>query len=63
MSEDYTKAKSGVERRRRMNKSMEWSGSLVFAEDSIPFQSMTYYEIHLKNTLVIAHEREMIKGI
>jgi hypothetical protein len=28
-----------------------------------PFQSMTYYEIHLKNILVIADEREMIKGI
>jgi hypothetical protein len=28
-----------------------------------PFQSMTYHEIHLKTTLVIAHEREMIKGI
>jgi hypothetical protein len=35
MSEDYTKLESGVERRRRMNNTMEWSGSLVFAEDSI----------------------------
>jgi hypothetical protein len=23
-----------------------------------PFQSMTYYEIHLKTILVIAHERD-----
>jgi hypothetical protein len=23
-----------------------------------PFQSMTYHEIHLKNTLVKAHERD-----
>jgi hypothetical protein len=38
MSEDYTKLESGVERRRMMNNSMEWSGSLVFTEDSIsPF--------------------------
>jgi hypothetical protein len=28
-----------------------------------PFQSMTWHEIHLKITLVIAKEREMIKGI
>jgi hypothetical protein len=28
-----------------------------------PFQSMTYHEIHLKSTLVIANERDMIKGI
>jgi hypothetical protein len=28
-----------------------------------PFQSMTYHEIYLKTTLVIAHERDMIKGI
>jgi hypothetical protein len=35
MSEDYTKVESGVERQRRMKNSMEWSGSLVFAEDSI----------------------------
>jgi hypothetical protein len=28
-----------------------------------PFQSMTYYEIHLKIILGIAHERELIKGI
>jgi hypothetical protein len=27
-----------------------------------PFQSMTYHELHLKTTLVIANEREMIKG-
>jgi hypothetical protein len=42
---------------------MEWSGSLVFAEDSI---SLSIYDLAyntLKNTLVIAHERDMIKGI
>jgi hypothetical protein len=38
MSEDYTKLESGVERRRMMNNSMEWSGSLVFAEElHLPF--------------------------
>jgi hypothetical protein len=63
MSEDYTKLESGAERRRRMNNSMEWSGSLVFAED--PF-SLSIYDLAyntLENTLVIAHERDMIKGI
>jgi hypothetical protein len=42
---------------------MEWSGSLVFAEDSI---SLSIYDLAwntLENTLVIAHERDMIKGI
>jgi hypothetical protein len=34
MSEDYTNLESVVERRRRVNNSMEWSGSLVFAEGS-----------------------------
>jgi hypothetical protein len=41
---------------------MEWSGSLVFAEDSI---SLSIYDLArntLENTLVIAYEREMIKG-
>jgi hypothetical protein len=33
MSEDYTKLESGAEGRRRMNNSMEWSRSLVFAEE------------------------------
>jgi hypothetical protein len=28
-----------------------------------PFQSMTYYKNILENTLVIAHEGNMIKGI
>jgi hypothetical protein len=54
---------SVVERRRRMNNSMEWSGSLVFAEDSI---SLSIYDLAcnaLKNSLVIAHKRDMIKGI
>jgi hypothetical protein len=42
MSEVYTKVKSDVERRRKMNNSMEWSGSLVFAEDSI---SLSIYDL------------------
>jgi hypothetical protein len=42
MSEDYTKLESGVERWRRMNNSMEWSGSLVFAEDS---DSLSIYDL------------------
>jgi hypothetical protein len=46
-----------------MNNSMEWSGSLVFAEDSI---SLSIYDLAykiLENPLVIAHERDVIKGI
>jgi hypothetical protein len=43
------------------NNTMEWSGSLVFAEDSI---FLSIYDLaYLKTTLVIAHERDMIKGI
>jgi hypothetical protein len=42
MSEGYTKLESGAEARRRMNNSMEWSGSLVFAEDSI---SLSIYDL------------------
>jgi hypothetical protein len=42
MSEDYTNLESGAELRRRMNNSMEWSGSLVFAEDSI---SLSIYDL------------------
>jgi hypothetical protein len=62
MSEYYTKLESGVERRRKMNNSMEWSGSLVFTEDSFSLSIMTWYEIYLTNTLVIA-KKEMINGI
>jgi hypothetical protein len=44
---------------------MECSGSLVFAEDSISLSiydlACNILEIHLKTTLVIAHERDMIK--
>jgi hypothetical protein len=29
----------------------------------ISFESMTWFEIYLKNTLVIAYKRDMIKGI
>jgi hypothetical protein len=42
---------------------MEWSGILVFAEDS---NSLSIYDLAwnpLENTIVIAHERDMIKGM
>jgi hypothetical protein len=42
MGQDYTKLESGVEQRRRMNNSMEWSVSLVFAEDAI---SLSIYDL------------------
>jgi hypothetical protein len=41
---------------------MEWKPCLR-RRTPFPFQSMTYHEIHLKTTLVIANERDMIKGI
>jgi hypothetical protein len=39
-----------------------WSGSLVFAEYSFPFQSKTKDRNMLENTLVL-YERDMIEGI
>jgi hypothetical protein len=44
---------------------IRWSGveALSSPKTPFPFQSMTWYEIYLTNTLVIAHERDMIKGI
>jgi hypothetical protein len=48
MSEDYTKLENSVERRRRMNNLMEWSGSLVFAEDSI---SLSIYDLACNNLM------------
>jgi hypothetical protein len=50
------------ERRRRMSYGVE---AFVFAEDSnFPFNTpMTWFENRLENTLVIAYERDMIKGI
>jgi hypothetical protein len=39
---DYTKVESEAECRRRVNNTMEWSGSLVFAEDSI---SLSIYDL------------------
>jgi hypothetical protein len=42
MSEDYTKVESSAEGRRRRNDTMEWSGSLVFVEDSI---SLSIYDL------------------
>jgi hypothetical protein len=41
-----------------MNNSMEWSGSLVFAEDSISLSIYDLAQYSLENTLVIAHERD-----
>ena len=58
MSEDYTKLESEVECRRRINIMMEWSGSLVFAEDSISLSIYDLSKYSLENTLVIAHERD-----
>jgi hypothetical protein len=56
MSEDYTKLESGVERRRRTNNSMEWSGSLFFAEVSF---SLSIYDL-VRNLLDkhIIHSKE-----
>jgi hypothetical protein len=42
---------------------MELSGSVVFAEYSISLSIYDLVEIYLKNTLVIANEKDMIKGI
>jgi hypothetical protein len=42
MSEDYTTVENGAERRRRVIIPVEWSGSLVFAEDSI---SLSIYDL------------------
>jgi hypothetical protein len=38
---------------------IRWSGveALSLPKTPFPFQSMTYHEIHLKTTLVIANER------
>jgi hypothetical protein len=41
---------------------VEWK-PLSSPKTPIPFQSMTWFEIHLKNKLVIAYKRDMIKGI
>jgi hypothetical protein len=62
MSEDYTKdgVMLGV-----MAKDELRSGSLCLRRRlQFPFNTpMTWFEIDLKNTLVIAYERDMIKGI
>jgi hypothetical protein len=43
---------------------IRWSGveALSSPKTLFPFQSMTWHEKHLETTLVIANEREMIKG-
>jgi hypothetical protein len=61
MSEDYTKDGEllGATAKDKLR-----SGSLCLCRRlQFPFNiPMTWFEIHLKNTLVIAHERDMIKG-
>jgi hypothetical protein len=66
MSKDYTKDGEWCcsKRRRRMSNLMEWSGSLCLRRRlQFPFNLWLGFEIHLKNTLVIAYKRDMIKGI
>ena len=62
MSEDYTNVGEllGVTAKDELQ-----SGSLCIRRRlQFPFNiPMTWLEIYLKNTLVIAHERDMIKGI
>jgi hypothetical protein len=62
MSEDYTKDGEllGATAKDELR-----SGRLCLHRRlQFPFNiPMTLFEIHLKNTLVIAHERDMIKGI
>jgi hypothetical protein len=41
---------------------VEWK-PLSSPKTPIPFQSMTWFEIYLKNTLVIAYKRDMINGM
>jgi hypothetical protein len=62
MSEDYTNV---GELLGATVKDELWSGSLCIRRRlQFPFNiPMTWFEIHLKNTLVIAYERDMIKGI
>ena len=54
---------SDAERRRRMSSGVEWK-PLSLPKTPIPFQ-YTYDLVwnRLENTLVIAYERDMIKGI
>jgi hypothetical protein len=56
------KMESCPEQRRRMSYGVE---AFVFAEDSNSLSNipMTWFEIELEKTLVIAFERDMIKGI
>jgi hypothetical protein len=63
MSEDYTKDGELLGATAKDCNLMEWSGSLCLRRRLNPFQSMTWFEIHLKNILVIAYKRDMIKGI
>jgi hypothetical protein len=65
MSEYYTKDGELLGAMAKDCNLMEWSGSLCLRRRlQFPFNiPMTWFEIHLKNTLVIAYERDMIKGI
>ena len=62
MSEDYTKDEELLG---ATAKDELWSGSLCLRRRlQFPFNTlMTWFEIDLKNTLVIAYERDMIKSI
>ena len=64
MSEDYTKDGEMLGATAK-DEFMEWSGSLCLRRRlQFPFNTpMTWFEIDLKNILVIAYERDMIKGI
>jgi hypothetical protein len=64
MSEDYTKVGEmlGATAKDEQFDGVEWK-PLSSPKTPIPFHSMTWFEIYLKNTLVIAYKRDMIKGI
>jgi hypothetical protein len=64
MSEDYTK-NGELFGATAKDELMEWSGSLCLRRRlQFPFNMpTTWFEIHLKSTLVITHERDLIKGI
>jgi hypothetical protein len=64
MSEDYTKDGEllGAMAKGEKFDGVEWK-PLSSPKTPIPFQSMTWVEIYLKNTLVIAYKIDMIKSI
>jgi hypothetical protein len=64
MSEDYTKVgeRRGATAMDEYFDGVEWK-PLSSPKTPFPFQSMTWFENALENILVIAHKRDMIKGI